>query len=358
MSNQRFTSSAHQAAIFVDYENLHHVINAQHASNRYPDEYAAEILNELRRYLQGNNDAPTSVARAYADFGALDGDGQFIQRSLHQDGFDPRFVSSAHQKNASELELSMDAVDLLNNRPDIATVVIVSGNRLYLPLVRRLRAMGRHVIVSPLFPPSAEDTPAFIHEDVIFDARNLLSSASREALLDGDYAQGSDDEDVPYRQRKPQPDEYTPLKNPMALRTIAITEEHFGQYDEVYLTPLLRKLSDILGPEHDPKSLISELEEAGAVRLEKRNGYPYDYTVLIVHNDHPDVQEVQENFYEYLGYGNGQPDGAYTDYDAYEEYDEYNEEPADEGTGEADADTSYEDYDEESHDEWSEKQAG
>jgi hypothetical protein len=143
----------------------------------------------------------------------------------------------------------------------------------------------------------------------------------------------------------------------MALRTIAITEEHFGQYDEVYLTPLLRKLSDILGPEHDPKSLISELEEAGAVRLEKRNGYPYDYTVLIVHNDHPDVQEVQENYYEHLGYGNGHSDGQYDDYDEYEEYDEYAEAPAEEGTAEADADTPYDDVDEDSHDEWSEERA-
>jgi uncharacterized LabA/DUF88 family protein len=357
MPTQRSTSRADQAAIFVDYENLHHVINAQHASNRYPDEYAAEILNELQNYLEGSNGARTSVGRAYADFGALDGDGQFIQRSLHQGGFDPRFVSGAHQKNASELELCIDAVDLLKDRSDLTTVVIVSGNRLYLPLVRRIRSMGRRVIVAPLFPPSAEDTPTFLHEDVIFDARNLLSSSSRDALLDGDYAQGSSDEDVPYRQRKPQPDEYLRLDDPMALRTIAITEEHFGQYDEVYLTPLLRKLSDILGPEHDPKSLISELEEAGAVRLEKRNGYPYDYTVLIVHNDHPDVQEVQENYYEHLGYGNGHSDGQYDDYDEYEEYDEYAEAPAEEGTAEADADTPYDDVDEDSHDEWSEERA-
>ena len=83
----------------------------------------------------------------------------------------------------------------------------------------------------------------------------------------------------------------------MARETIEITEEHFGQYDEVYLTPLLRKLSDVLGEQHDPKSLVSELEAAGAVRLEKRDGYPYDYTVLIVNEDHPGVQEIQDDYY-------------------------------------------------------------
>jgi hypothetical protein len=39
---------------------------------------------------------------------------------------------------------------------------------------------------------------------------------------------------------------------------------------------------------------VSDLEAAGAARLEKRNGYPYNYTVLIVNDDHPDVQSVHE----------------------------------------------------------------
>jgi hypothetical protein len=39
---------------------------------------------------------------------------------------------------------------------------------------------------------------------------------------------------------------------------------------------------------------VSELEAAGAARLEKRNGYPYNYTVLIVNDDHPDVLTVHE----------------------------------------------------------------
>lgn len=366
MRTQLSSAPTNQAAIFVDYENLHQVISAQHASNRYPDEYASEILNELQRYLHDNDDAPTSIARAYADFGALDGDGQFIQRALYQEGYTPRFVSGAHQKNAAELELCIDVTDVLHRRSDVNTVVVVTGNRTYLPLIQRIRTMGRRVIVAALFPPSSEDTPPFAQDGVFFDARNLLSQSSQEALLDGDYHSDSTSEDVPYRQRKPGPDEYEELSDPMALRTIAITEEHFGQYDEVYLTPLLRKLSDILGPEHDPKSLISELEAAGAVRLEKRNGYPYDYTVLIVHEDHPNVREVQEGRHE-TAYGNGYyPEDEYEAYDEYEEYDEPADPASEDGTAESDADTPYDDADEEADeayeddaydDEWSEERA-
>jgi len=88
--------------------------------------------------------------------------------------------------------------------------------------------------------------------------------------------------------------EYRSIVHPGALAALDIIEEHFGQYDEIYLTPLLRKLSELVGgANYDPKAVISELENAGAVWLEKRKGYPYDYTVLIIDPEHPDVVESQ-----------------------------------------------------------------
>jgi hypothetical protein len=40
--------------------------------------------------------------------------------------------------------------------------------------------------------------------------------------------------------------------------------------------------------------VINKLEDAGAVWLEKRRGFPYDYTVLLVDSEHPDVRQIQE----------------------------------------------------------------
>lgn len=75
-----------------------------------------------------------------------------------------------------------------------------------------------------------------------------------------------------------------------------MVERYFGQYDEVYLTPLLRKLSEEFGElDYDPKTIISRLEKAGAVWLEKRRGFPYDYTVLILDSLHPDVQSIRQS---------------------------------------------------------------
>ena len=343
-----------QAAIFVDYDNLLDVIRAESSGDKYPDEYAAEILGEIQRYLKNSNNLPTSITRAYADFGALDDEAPYIQRALQRDGFEPRYVPTELQRNAVELQLGLDVVDAVGAHASLDTVVIVTGDRLYLPLIRRVVEQGRHVVVALLFPPAPEDTPFFVKDDVFLDARNLLSEDSRRAFPDG--SAGSGHESTPTRL---EPHEYQPLTDPVVRRTVAITDEFFGQYDEVYLTPLLRKLSDILGPEHDPKSLISRLEEAGAVRLEKRNGYPYDYTVLIVHEDHPDVQDIKAANASQHGYG----DGYYDEDDTADERTPPYDEPSDADRYEAedngyDDTASYDDaYDDEYNDEaWEESE--
>ena len=347
--------SGAQAALFIDYDNLHHVISAQNPGDQYPDEYAAEIFDELRYYLRDRAGLQLTIERAYADFGALDGDGQFVQRALHFDGIEPRFVSSALQKNASELTLCIDATDAVVQRGDLSMVVVLTGNRAYLPLARRLAEYGCQLLVASIFPPQEDDVPRFAQDDLFMDARSLLSDASRRALLNGDYEPS--DEQVPYRKNKPSPEEYAELDDPMIQRTIEITEDYFGQYDEVYLTPLLRKLSDVLGPKHDPKALISDLEEAGAVRLEKRNGYPHDYTVLIVHDDHPNVRHVRNGTYSATppknGYRDAEIDHAESDHAEGEYHDDEHEEDdyGPHGSSESDgtpkpvSDTAYDDSD-------------
>lgn len=312
-----------QAAVFVDYENLLDVIRTEHSGDKYPDEYASEILIEAQRYIKNRNNLPISIARAYADFGALDEDAPYIQRGLKRDGFEPRFVPTDLQRNTVELQLALDVVQVTQRYAALNTVVLISGDRPYLPLIRRVVEAGRHVLAIVLFPPQAEDT-FFVKDDVFLDARNLLSEASKQAFPAHNRPA--------YEATAPlEPDEYQPLTDPIVRRTVEVTEEHFGQYDEVYLTPLLRKLSDVLGPEHDPKSLISRLEDAGAVRLEKRNGYPYDYTVLIMHDDHPDVQEIKAELQQRPNYGDGYYEEHYDDYES----DNYDEEYADENDADA-----------------------
>jgi uncharacterized LabA/DUF88 family protein len=298
---------ADRAAIFIDYDNLYHTLRNQSSRGGSAADYTFEIFNEVRRYLEEGDDTPTIFARAFADFVRLsDGGGLDVQDRLYREGIDPVFTPTNAQSNASELKLCIDAVTVLNQQTEVRTIVIITGDRSYVPLVRSVRSTGRRILVAAVNPPAPGSTPSLGEDDAYLDARNLLSQSSREDLTSGGASTRSTTRRSQTRQsresrrgrtRERPPTRFRSIDNPMARRTVEITEQHFGQYEEVYLTPLLRKLSDVLGEQHDPKSLVSELEAAGAVRLEKRDGYPYDYTVLILNQDHPDVQEIQDEYY-------------------------------------------------------------
>lgn len=294
------SSRPNKAATFVDYDNLYTILNEQSGNDDRPEEFAEEILSEVRRYLSEGDNTPTILGRAYADYGHLPtSNTASIQEALHQTGVEPVVTPIGFQGNTSELQLCLDVMELLTGSSPVHTIVIVTGNRPYLPLVRRIREHGYRALVAAVNPPRTDVSSPYTEEDVYLDARNLLSQRLRDTLLDN---APEDEQPRPVRSDAPQNGSlsaptFRSIDDPLLRQTIEITEEHFGQYDEVYLTPLLRKLSDILGDDHDPKSLVSDLEAAGAVRLEKRDGYPYDYTVLIVNEDHPDVQEIQDDFY-------------------------------------------------------------
>jgi len=288
-------AASRQAAMFVDYDNLYTILQSQSDRDRSTHEYAEEIFEEVRRYLEEGDDTPTIFGRAYGAFETLpDSENAQGPTALHRQGIEPVHVPEAMQDNASEVRLTIELTDFLARRSDIQTVVIVTGNRPYLPLVRWIREQGCRPLVAAVNPPQTADTPSFVEDSRYLDARNLLSQESREDLLANAPTSGA-----AYTRAQtpdtPPPQQFQSLDNPATQRAIKITEEHFGQYDEVYLTPLLRKLSDLMGPDEDPKSLVSDLEAAGAARLEKRNGYPYNYTVLIVNDDHPDVRDLHES---------------------------------------------------------------
>jgi len=348
-----------QAAIFVDYGNLYTVLKSQSSDRHHSSELASEILDEVRRYLEEGDDTPTVLSRAYADFSQLpDGRGAKLQSLLYRDGVEPVMTPESIQGNTGELRLCLDVCSMLHERSDLRTIVLVTGDRPYLPLVRRIRESGRRALVAAVNPPRSRDGSELAEDDVYLDARNLLSQPSREDLLANAPSSTRSAESRTDR-ASPPPQRYRDITNPTARRTIEITEEYFGQYDEVYLTPLLRKLSDVLGEEHDPKSLVSELEAAGAVRLEKRDGYPYDYTVLIVNDDHPDVQEIHDDYYNQRSSydGNGYSSSASTDGTSYGEDDAYSE-ADDYGDGDAyrgdDADAEYAEDTEDAEDQASE----
>ncbi|MFO8232061.1 MAG: NYN domain-containing protein [Longimonas sp.] len=299
--------SPKRAAFFVDYDNVYTVLHAQD-TERAPHVLAMRIIDKVQRYLAEGDDTPTVFARAYADFATLpDAKPGEAETDLYEHGFAPQTTPTAVQLNASEQHLTVDVTHLLHERPDITSVVIVTGDRPYLPLIRAVRERGLRPLVAAVHPPQSNVIAPYLEDEAYLDARNMLGSSARDTLNSREQA------NRPSRRRtraSAPPAQQEPIDDPILRATIEVTEEFFGQYDEVYLTPLLRKISEELGEGYDPKALVSDLESAGAVWLEKRDGYPYDYTVLIVNEEHEDVQKILDDYYRDRTFGGGYSNGT------------------------------------------------
>ena len=308
-------------AVLVDYENLYDLLVDHLQDDTHPDEFIIEMLEELNRYLQGRDLFRIAISNAYADFGAIRGDGLFIQQSLYDQGLSPVFVSSKIDKNSSAYQLCLDACSLVHTRDDIDSFVLISGNRAQLPLVQYLKSQGKNVLVVTLEElPRIERSQVPGHETFLH-AVDLLSEGAIRRLgnisrIDPTSRNGNYGRRLARASFTVQRDvTYTEVTDQVAYETLRVIEEHFGQYDEVYLTPLLRKLSESLDDQqNDPKTIINKLEDAGAVWLEKRRGFPYDYTVLLVDSEHPDVRQIHQDLEER---GTVQYGGAYHPEDHY-----------------------------------------
>lgn len=286
-------SQPERAALFIDYENLFRTLGRSAEPDASPSDLISEMIEALQRSLLEDRHTQCAVTRAYADFASLDDVGERVQRFLYLQGVEPHFVPRAVTGDAVETQLCVDAMDLLHYRGDISTFVLLTGRRAYLPLIRMLKRYGRNVLVVGLDEPSTLEEIPHQEGGWYFPAHDLLSAATRGSLALQDVG------------RRPAAGDLEDIEDPILIETLEIIDEYFGQYAEVYLTPLLRKLSELLDERrYDPKHLISDLEEHGAVRLEKRQGFPHDYTVLILEEDHPSVRRVVAD---------ARPYGAYDD---------------------------------------------
>lgn len=273
-----------RAAALLDYQNLHHYLKSRLDGQGSTADLAGQLLRALRDRL-ADEDVRLAMGRAYADFGGLDDHTRHVQRSLYLHGIEPVYVPATMHRNTTDLQLAVDAIEMRDRHPEVDTFVLLAGDRDYAPVVKALVSSGRHVIVvgfkEHLSPYLLEHTEG----GAFWDANALLPVGALQPEVEVGSAI--------------QTTEFAETQDPayeIDYDALEIIEKYFGQYEEIYLTPLLRRLSDEIGEVdgHDPKSLVADLEECGAARLERRRGMPYDYTVLLVNAEHPAVIEVRE----------------------------------------------------------------
>ena len=141
-------------ALFLDYENL--AIGARDGLRVVPFDFGpiADALAERGRVV---------VRRAYADWSSFDEDRRLMARAQVELIEIPQRMGGS-RKNAADIKLAVDAIELAYERGFITTFAIGTGDSDFTPLVHKLREMDKRVIgigvqssTSALLPPACDE---------------------------------------------------------------------------------------------------------------------------------------------------------------------------------------------------------
>ncbi len=123
---------AQHAALLVDFDNVTMGIRS-------------DLQNQLRKLLSSEMfGGKVSVQRAYADWRRYP---QYIV-PLTEASIDLIFAPAvgANKKNATDIRLAIDALELVFTRPEIGTYILLSGDSDFSALVLKLKEYGKYVI--------------------------------------------------------------------------------------------------------------------------------------------------------------------------------------------------------------------
>ncbi|BCM92369.1 hypothetical protein IAD21_04248 [Abditibacteriota bacterium] len=362
------TSAPQFAALFLDFENIYYYLREEFVDPPNLNDAILELIRNLRNHLQDQFGLDSIISNAYADFERV---GSTPQGALFLLGVDTKNVLGTDHKNAADMRLCIDALEVLYTRPEIQSFVLVTGDRDYIPLIQHLRRKARHVLGAGFRLKASGDLLLNLGDGRFIDLSPFLSPATREAMVAHRESQLQRQADAKERMEKQaheieerarlvreaqnaplinvenvqsespvadpiihangqeplpghdhtnghkvgekallkKPPEFLPewrfetprsIVNADARECLRLILQKLNSLQrnthasELWLGPFKRQLTDAMPQlaDWERREVIEELVRAGAIAVEKRDGEPYPYSVIVVNYRHPDVWEL------------------------------------------------------------------
>ncbi|MEY2848722.1 MAG: hypothetical protein RI885_1387 [Actinomycetota bacterium] len=146
-------------AVFIDMENLFGGYGGEAVGSLPLGSIMDDILGAVAELGVGSL---VAVSRAYANWSnpAM----AAYRRDILEQGIEPVQIFPFHHmvRNAADIELVVDALEVATDSPHIDVFVIVTGDGGFVPLIRRLHRLGRFVIVATTDAASAGTVSALL----------------------------------------------------------------------------------------------------------------------------------------------------------------------------------------------------
>ena len=187
----RADENEERIAVFVDYENLAIGARQDLGIARFDFGPIARAMAERGRVV---------YRRAYADWSGFDDDRRHLTRHQVELIEIPQRMGTS-RKNAADIKMVVDALELAFERDFVTTIVICTGDSDFTPLVQKLRELDRRVIgigvrnsTSKLLPPACDE---FLYYDSLEGVEAVIAASKapkKKAPAGGRSSVESDDE--------------------------------------------------------------------------------------------------------------------------------------------------------------------
>ena len=307
------------AAVFVDFENLFLSLKGrEELSGLRIRELSLGILEQLKQRLHLDK-APMVLGRSYAAFDTYPG--MEVAHDLALMGFDPQYVLVGHAgKNSADVQLACDVCRVLYRRPDIDAIVIVSGDRDFIPIARQVLEENRELRVVAIPDSTSGDLRMRVGADRFWNALDLIevedgpsktlsevnlgsSPGDPGAASSGDMSAEESEEDhsasivghIPVTWSVDEQSDGSDVGQRLdqCIDLILRAQVRHGS-SEVWLSPFLKgpmshHFSGLVHPER--RALINELRHRGVIQIEERENQYADhpYSVIVLDQAHPMV---------------------------------------------------------------------
>jgi uncharacterized LabA/DUF88 family protein len=265
-----------EVALFIDFENIRYGMKNNYA--REPDPQM--LMAKARKY------GPVSQAFAYADFTEHP---DYFRRKLEVAGITPRDTPRrspdvAH-KSSSDMAMLMDIIDCLLDRPNVNTLILMTGDSDFIRVVARARnRFNKRVIISGV--------PGSVSGDLI------ASADAADPVVEADWVGVNPSPEPPSFESStpllalPQNSDLSPIELQMLrlLDRLAKTKPYLtflfvkthalSPTNQMTLTPMQVDL------------VLTKFKELGIVRDEVREAEGRTLRLLYFVREHPLAQQV------------------------------------------------------------------
>ncbi len=189
------TTDEERIALFLDYENL--AIGAREDLNglRFDLKPLADALAERGRVV---------VRRAYADWSYFDDDRRMLT-TQHVELIEIPQRMGAVRKNAADIKMAVDAIELSFERAYITTFVVGTGDSDFTPLVGKLRELNKRVIGVGLQASTSSLLPPACDEFLFYERLEGVNVPPRRGGGRGGRRRGGRKDDAKTPESKPEP---------------------------------------------------------------------------------------------------------------------------------------------------------